>query len=338
MQPQQFAEIPKPKLLEQVRQAIKVRGYAQSTEDAYCNWIKRFILFHGKRHPSEMSVLEAEQFLSFLAEVEYVSASTQNQALSAILFLYKHVLNSPLEQRIDASRAKAYRHVPMVMSIEEVRKLLEQLSGTKRFMAELTYGAGLRLLEVHRLRIGDIDFEAKRLLIVDGKGRKDRYTILPSDLVRPLQRQIAIVASLHATDLLNGVGQAVLPRAFFRKSWEASRQLRWQFVFPSKSIFHDSRTGNSGRWHVNPSGLQTAIRDAAEKAGITKRVTVHTLRHSFATHMLHDGCDIRTLQVLLGHTHVNTTMIYAHVNDNFSLTNRSPLDRHGLHGAGHVDA
>lgn len=326
-----FSDLPKPRLLDQARQAVKVRGYAQSTEDVYCHWIKRFILFHDKRHPSTMAAKEVEQFLSYLAEIEYVSASTQNQALSALLFLYKHVLNSPLEQRVQASRAKNYRHLPTVLSVEEVRKLLCEMTGTMRLIAELTYGAGLRLLEVHRIRVGHIDFEAKRVQVLDGKGRKDRYTFLPDDLVKPLQRQLAIVAATHVDDLLKGLGSVVLPRAFARKSKEASRQLRWQFVFPSKSTFHDPRTGNSGRWHLNPTGLQSAVRDAAERANFNKRVTVHTLRHSFATHMLHDGCDIRTLQSLLGHANVNTTMLYAHIHDNFHLAARSPLDRHALH-------
>jgi integron integrase len=327
------SELPKPRLLDQVRQRVKVRGYAQSTEDAYCYWIKRYILHHNKRHPSAMAIHEVEQFLCHLADVECVSASTQNQALSAILFLYKHVLNSPLEQRIQASRAKHYKHLPTVLSVGEVRRLLAEMTGTMRLMAELTYGAGLRLLEVHCIRVGHLDFEAKRVQVLDGKGRKDRYTFLPDDLVRPIQRQLALVAETHAEDLLKGLGDVILPRAFFRKSKEASHQLRWQFLFPSKSTFHDARTGNSGRWHVNPSGLQNAVRNAAERANLNKRVTVHTLRHSFATHLLHDGCDIRTLQALLGHSHVNTTMLYAHIDDNFSLKARSPFDSHALHQA-----
>lgn len=323
--------LPKPKLLDQVRQRIKVRGYAQSTEDAYCYWIRRFIIYHNKRHPSAMAVREVEQFLCHLADIEFVSASTQNQALSAILFLYKHVLNSPLEQRIQASRAKHYKHLPTVLSVDEMRRLLAEMTGTKRLMAELTYGAGLRLLEVHRIRVGHLDFEAKRVQVLDGKGRKDRYTFLPDDLVQPIRRQLELVADTHAEDLLRGLGGVILPRAFFRKSKESSHQLRWQFLFPSNSTFHDPNTGNSGRWHVNPSGLQEAVRTAAEKAKLNKRVTVHTLRHSFATHLLNDGCDIRTLQALLGHSHVNTTMLYAHIDDNFSLKARSPLDSHVLH-------
>jgi integron integrase len=334
MEPLQLALIPKPRLLDQVRQTIKVKGYADATSQVYCMWIKRFILFHQKRHPNTMNILEVEQFLGHLAEREHVSAATQNQALSALLFLYKYVLETPLNERIQAKRAKNYKHLPAVMSVDEVRRVLAQLSGTQRLMAELTYGGGLRLLEVHRIRIGHIDFETKRIQILDGKGRKDRYSFLPEDLIKPIQTQIAAVAALHSDDLLKGLGSAILPNAFFRKSKEASSQLRWQFLFPSKTTFNDPKTGNSGRWHVNPTGLQNAMRAAVEKAGIQKRVTVHTLRHSFATHMLRDGCDIRTLQALLGHTHVNTTMLYAHIEDNFNLTARSPLDRHALHAHG----
>jgi integron integrase len=322
--------IPKPRLLDEVRQIIRLRGYAEATAQAYCHWIKRFILFHGKRHPNTMAVPEVEQFLGHLAEREFVSASTQNQALATLLFLYRHVLRTPLADRIQASRAKRYKHLPTVLSVDEVRRLFGAMEGTPRLMAELTYGAGLRLLEVHRIRVGHLDFDAKRIQVLDGKGRKDRYTLLPQGLVPALQRQIAGVARIHADDLGKGLGSVILPYAFFRKSKEASRQLRWQFLFPSQTTFSDPKTGNSGRWHVGPGCLQKAIRRATECAGLTKRVTVHTLRHSFATHMLRDGCDIRTLQVLLGHGHVNTTMVYAHIDDNFSLTTRSPLDRHAL--------
>jgi integron integrase len=324
-------DVPKPRLLDQVRQIVRRRGYAAATEQAYCHWIKRFVLFHNKRHPDTMAVPEVEQFLSYLVEKENVAAATQNQALSALLFLYKHVLSSPLDERVEASRAKRYKHIPNVISVDEVRRLLSCMDDAKRLMAELTYGAGLRLLEVHRIRVGHLDFENHRIKVLDGKGRKDRITLLPRDLVEPLLRQVRHVAEVHAADLSRGLGAAVLPYAFHRKSKEASRQLHWQFLFPSPTTFVDPKTGNSGRWHVNASGLQLAVSKAAAAAKLHKRVTVHTLRHSFATHMLRDGCDIRTLQVLLGHGHVNTTMVYAHINDNFTLTTRSPLDRHALH-------
>ena len=320
----------KPKLLDRVRLAIRRKNYSDSTEQSYCYWIKRYILFHGKRHPDTMAEPEVEQFLSYLADSEKVSASTQNQAMSALLFLYRYVLEAPLSEAIQASRAKEYAHLPSVLSIAEVGSLLAKMTGTRRLMAELTYGAGLRLMEVHRLRVGHIDFAAKRLHILDSKGRKDRYTLLPEGLIKPIQSQIAAVASVHNDDLRQGLGSAVLPRAFHRKSWEASRQLRWQFLFPAKTTFHDNRTGNSGRWHANPKQLGVAVRKAAVAAGIQKRVTVHTLRHSFATHMLQDGCDVRTLQALLGHNNLNTTMIYAHINDNFCMSTPSPYDRHLL--------
>jgi integron integrase len=251
--------------------------------------------------------------------------------------LYKRVLRQPLDERIEMSRAKRYQHLPTVLSVDEVRRLLDGMHGTQRLMAELTYGAGLRLLEVHRIRVGHLDLDNNRLRVLDGKGRKDRITLLPLALREPLLQQLAHVAQLHAQDLNRGLGSVVLPFAFFRKSKEASRQLHWQFLFPSPTTFVDPKTGNSGRWHVNATGLQLAVSKAAALAKLHKRVTVHTLRHSFATHLLRDGCDIRTLQVLLGHTQVNTTMVYAHIDDSFSLATRSPLDRHALHGlaAGH---
>lgn len=316
-----------PKLLDRIRQGVHLRGYAHATEEAYCHWARRFILFHHKRHPETMGAPEVEEFLTHLAEVEYVSASSQNQALSALLFLYKHVLRRPLPESISAARAKHYKHIPTVLSVSDVQRLFEQLSGTPRLMAELTYGAGLRLMEVHRLRVGHIDFESLRMHVLDGKGRKDRTTLLPETLAHDLEQHLLKVRQLHVDDLRGGFGSAVLPYAYYRKSNTASRQFRWQFVFPASRIFRDPRSGNSGRWHVNPSVLQRAVRAAAEKADIRKRVTVHALRHSFATHMLQQGCDIRTIQTLLGHTHVNTTMIYAHVVDNLRLASRSPLDQ-----------
>ncbi len=320
--------VPKLKLLDHVRQVVRRRGYAQATADAYCHWIKRFVLFHGKRHPRDMGVAEVEQFLSHLTEQEHVSASTQNQALSGLLFLYKRVLLMPLDQRIEASRAKRYKHLLVVLSVGEIGQLLAAMQGTQQLMAQLTYGSGLRLMEVHRIRVGHLDFDHNRLHVLDSKGRKDRITLLPRGLHAALRAQMARVAQLHVVDLAKGLGSAVLPFAFFRKSSEASRQLRWQFLFPSGTTFNDTKTGNSGRWHVNETGLSSAVRKAAEAAQLNKRVTVHTLRHSFATHMLQDGCDIRTLQMLLGHSQVNTTMLYAHINDNFCLTTRSPLDCH----------
>ena len=247
--------------------------------------------------------------------------------MSALIFLYKAVLRAPLEERVQAARAKQYQHIPTVLSVDEVRRLLEHLEGTAQLMAQLTYGAGLRLLEVHRLRVCDLDFEAKRVHVRDGKGRKDRSTLLPAALVSPLRNHLAQVSALHTEDLLLGYGFSVLPRAYYLKNKGASSQFRWQFVFPATKLFHDLKTGLSGRWHISEKVLQTAVRKAADSAEIHRRVTVHTLRHSFATHLLQDGYDIRVIQSLLGHTNVNTTMIYAHIADNLGLSTRSPFDR-----------
>jgi integron integrase len=317
----------KPRLLDRVRQCIHIKGYSPATESAYVYWIKRFIFFHHKQHPALMGVDEVQEFLTNLAEQEHVSSSTQNQAMSALLFLYKAVLRTPLEERIQASRAKRYQHIPTVLSVDEVRLLFEQLNGTSRLMAQLTYGSGLRLLEVHRLRVCDIDFAAKRVHVRDSKGRKDRSTLLPSSLIPDLRSHLARVSALHTEDLMLGYGNSVLPRAYHLKSKTASRQFRWQFVFPATRLFHDLETGLSGRWHVNESVLQRAVHRAADQAKIHRRVSVHTLRHSFATHLLQDGYDIRIIQTLLGHTNVNTTMIYAHIADNLGLSTRSPFDR-----------
>ena len=320
-------EPPKLRLLDRIRQRVLTKGYAQSTSDAYCYWAKRYILFHHKRHPSEMGSPQVGEFLSYLAEDQHVSSSTQNQALSALLFLYKEVLGATLGKTLDTVRAKQYHHLPTVLSLDEVHRLFNQMSGTSKLMAELTYGAGLRLMEIHQLRIGHLDFDARRVQVLDGKGRKDRLTLLPQGLIPSLQKHLAMVEAIHEDDLKRGLGNAVLPRAYYLKNKSASRQLRWQFVFPASGIFHDKNTGNSGRWHVQPKVLQKAVHDAADRARIQKRVTVHALRHSFATHLLQDGCDIRTIQTLLGHTNVNTTMLYAHIADNHRLATRSPLDK-----------
>ena len=274
-----------------------------------------------------MGVDEVEMFLTHLAEMEHVSSSTQNQAMSALLFLYEFVLLAPLEERIQAARAKRYQRIPTVLSVNEVRWLLEHVKGTARLMAQLTYGAGLRLLEVHRLRVCDLDFHAKRVHVRDGKGRKDRSTLLPEALIPALREHLDRVSALHTEDLMLGFGNSVLPRAYHLKNKGASKQFRWQFVFPASRIFHDKVTGLSGRWHVNVSVLQRAIHKAADLAKIHRRVSVHTLRHSLATHLQQDGYDIRIIQTLLGHANLNTTMIYAHIADNLGLSTRSPFDR-----------
>lgn len=321
-----------PRLLDQVRNKTRLKGYSRSTEKSYAYWVKRFVLFHGKRHPVDMGLSEVEQFLSFLASSKLASSSTQNQALSALLFLYKHVLDQPFEVPVKALRAKRYDYIPTVMTVEEVHRLFAHLHGTQRLIAELTYGSGMRISETHGLRVQDLDFASRRILVRDGKGRKDRFTLLPARLVAPLQSHLLGVKELHVSDLARGYGASVMPRSYARRMTRASRDFIWQFVFPSRVLFHDAMTGISGRWHVNASSLQKAIPLAARAAGIEKRISAHTLRHSFATHLLQNGCDVRRIQVLLGHTHINTTMVYAHIVDSLQLAVVSPLDAIALAG------
>lgn len=324
--------IREPRLLDKLCSKVRLKGYSRSTEKNYSYWVKRYVLFHNKRHPADMGVKEVEAFLSNLAVQENSSASTQNQALSALLFLYKHVLDQPIDSPVKALRAKKYDYIPTVLTIDEVQKLFASLSGTLRLMAELTYGSGLRISETHNLRVQDVDFTNRRILVRDGKGRKDRFTILPDKLVAPLQRHLIKVKELHVKDLAGGYGASVMPRAYAKRMPHASKDFIWQFVFPSSSLFHDESTGFSGRWHLHKSTLQKAVQRAARAADIRKRVSVHALRHSFATHLLQDGCDVRRIQALLGHTHINTTMVYAHIVDGQQLAVVSPLDRHGSMG------
>ncbi len=323
------AVIREPRLLDRLVGKVRLKGYSRSTERNYAYWARRYILFHGKRHPAEMGVNEVEAFLTHLAAQGQASASTQNQALSALLFLYKHVLDQPIDSPVKALRAKRYDYIPTVLTIDEVHRLFAGLSGTVRLMAELTYGAGMRISETHNLRVQDIDFSSRRIVVRDGKGRKDRLTILPHKLVAPLQRHLVRVKELHVRDLAGGYGASVMPRAYARRMPHANRDFIWQFVFPSSSLFHDRNTGLSGRWHVHVSTLQKAVQRAAKAADIRKRVSVHALRHSFATHLLQGGCDVRRIQNLLGHTHINTTMVYAHIVDGLQLAVVSPLDSHG---------
>lgn len=301
--------------------------FARATESNYSYWARRFILFHDKRHPREMGLPEVEAFLGHVASRDRSSAATQNQALSALLFLYRSVLKQPFEAPVNALRAKRYDYIPTVLTVIEVQRLLGAMSGTPRLMAELTYGAGLRVSETHRLRVQDLDFQDRRILVRDGKGRKDRFALLPECLVSPLQKHLLKVKSQHTEDLGRGYGASVTPSAYARRRSNASKDFIWQFVFPSNVLFHDARSGASGRWHINVSTLQKAIHDAAGRADIRKRVTAHALRHSFATHLLLNGCDIRRIQLLLGHTHINTTMVYAHIVDAQRLAVTSPLDR-----------
>lgn len=319
--------IPELRLLDSLRSKIRLKGYSRSTEKTYCHWVRQYVLYHDKQHPKDLGAKEVEAFLSALVSIRHASSSTQNQALSALLFLYKHVIGHPIDTPIKALRAKKYEHIPSVLSVEEVRSLLDCMAGVPKLMAELTYGSGMRVSETSGLRVQDLDFANKRIVVRDGKGRKDRFTLMPVSLLDQLQAHLIKVKRLHVSDLAKGYGASVLPWAYAKRMSTASKDFAWQFVFPSKVLFHDNRTGLSGRWHVNRSTLQDAVRVAARRAGLQKRASIHTLRHCFATHLLQTGCDVRKIQTLLGHSHINTTMVYAHIVDAYQLGVTSPLDR-----------
>ena len=323
-----MSEKPPPRLLDQLRAKTRLLHYSLRTEDAYADWVKRFILFHGKRHPREMGVPEIEAFLTDLAVEKQVAASTQNQALSAILFLYQKVLDIELP-RIDALRAKRPERLPVVLSIDEVRAVLDGMEGTERLQAELLYGAGLRLLECCRLRVKDVDFERRQLAVRDGKGEKDRMAPLPVRLETKLRAQLEVVRRRHERDVAQGFGRVWLPYAYVRKWPNADRELGWQYLFPSSRLSIDPRSGDGvlRRHHRHENLLQKHVKRAALEAGLTKRVSCHTFRHSFATHLLEGGADIRTVQELLGHADVSTTMIYTHVLQRGACGVVSPLDR-----------
>lgn len=314
------------KLLDRVRDAIRLKHYSIRTEQAYADWIKRFILFHKKRHPAQMSEKEVTEFLTHLAREGKVAASTQNQALSALLFLYKEVLRQEIGWLDGVERAKKPARLPVVLSREEARKLLGELSGTPRLMASLLYGSGLRLMECVRLRVKDIDFGYAQITVRDAKGGKDRVTMLPVELAAPLQRHLARVQAQHDEDLEDGYGTVFLPFALDRKFPNAEREWAWQYVFPSSRLAMDPRTGKKQRHHMAEGILQSAVKLAVRKSGLTKPASCHSLRHSFATHLLERGSDIRTVQELLGHKDVSTTMIYTHVLNRPGLGVRSPLD------------
>ena len=316
-----------PKLLDQVRDRIRVKHYSLRTEQTYLSWIKRFIYFHGKRHPKDMGGREVEAFLSHLAVEGQVSASTQSQALSALLFLYKEVLEQDLPWLNNVVRAKPSKHLPVVLTVAEVRSVLKRLDGVKWLMASLLYGSGIRLMECLRLRVKDIDFERHEILVRDGKGMKDRVTMLPASVVEPLQEHLAKARVLHQKDLAEGFGEVYLPFALAKKYPNAGREWGWQYVFPSSKRSIDPYSGKERRHHLDEKVLQRAISAAVREAGLVKPASCHTLRHSFATHLLQSGYDIRTVQELLGHSDVSTTMIYTHVLNKGGRGVVSPLDR-----------
>ena len=315
-----------PRLLDQVREALRTRHYSRRTEKAYVGWIRRYVIFNGKRHPREMGETEVTRFLSDLAVERNVSASTQNQALAALLFLYRVVLGIELKWLDAMVRAKRPQRLPVVLTRREVRDLLGRLRGTTWLMASLLYGSGLRLLECARLRVKDVDFERGEILVRDGKGRKDRVTMLPASVKGPLREHLAWVRRVHAADLRRGLGSVEMPDALNRKYPNAARDWSWQWVFPATRHYTVAETGERRRHHLHETVLQRAVTQAAREAAIAKPASCHTLRHSFATHLLEAGQDIRTIQELLGHRDVSTTMIYTHVLNRGGLGVRSPLD------------
>ncbi len=318
---------PKKKLLDQMRDILRTRHYSIHTEKSYIQWARRYILFHNKRHPKEMGIPEIEAFLTHLVVNENVAASTQNQALAAILFLYRYVLKQPIpDEPIENIRSRKPKRLPTVLTHDEARRVIALLSGPHQLIAQILYGSGLRLNEALRLRVKDLDFERRQIIIRSGKGDKDRATVLPEALIHPLRFHLESVRVIHQQDLANGYGAVYLPSALARKYPNASRQWIWQYVFPAPRLSVDPRSGALRRHHLAASSVQKAIRRAAAKAGIQKHVTPHTLRHSFATHLLEHGYDIRTVQELLGHKDVRTTMIYTHVLQRGGLAVRSPLD------------
>lgn len=323
-----FHPNPKLKLMEQVREVLRYHHYAYRTEQTYCQWILRYIHFYNrKRHPKDMGGKEVERFLSHLASREHVAASTQKQALNALVFLYRDVLHKPLDQSIAPIRSKRKKQPPTVLTIEEVERVFTQMKGTHLLMAKLIFGSGMRLMECIRLRIQDIDFGNNNISIRFGKGGKGRITYLPVFIREELLQHLLQVKELHRKDLEEGFGEVFMPGALAKKYKKAGWETGWQYVFPSRSRSKDPRSGKERRHHVLESGLQKAVKAGVKKAGIDKRATVHTLRHSFATNMLENGINIRVLQDLLGHADVKTTEIYTHVMRKDITALQNPLDR-----------
>jgi len=320
---------PKPtqkKLLEQVRDAIRAKHYSLRTEKTYLDWIRRYILFHNKRHPREMGVPEVQDFIVHLATQGNVSASTQNQALSAVTFLYRHVLGVELQFPTDTIRPGRSKPLPVVLTPQEARVVINNLSGLPKLMTKILYGSGLRLMECMRLRVKDIDFGNRQIIVREGKGEKDRFTILPDSIIEDLQSHLMIVKAIHEKDLKEGFGETSLPYALAQKYRSASKEWIWQYIFPASVRSIDPVSKKEKRHHLDPGVLQKAVRKAAQQAKINKPISPHIFRHSFATHLLQNGYDIRTVQELLGHKDVKTTMIYTHVLQRGGLAVKSPLD------------
>ncbi len=316
----------KPRLLDLVRDRIRARHFSIRTEQTYLGWIRRFILFHDKRHPAEMGRAEVESFLTHLAVEGKVAASTQNQALSSILFLYKEVLEVDIGWLTDVVRARRPERLPVVLSSEEVRRVLAHLEGPHWLMANLMYGSGLRLMETLRLRVKDVDFDYRQITVRDGKGAKDRVTVLPDGVIDPLLRHLDQLKVRHEIELKSGGGDVQLPMALDRKYPNAGREWGWQWVFPSDRLSEDPRSGARRRHHVYETSIQRAVKGAMRKAGVIKHASCHTFRHCFATHLLERGYDIRTVQELMGHKDVTTTQIYTHVMKRGAGAVKSPLD------------
>jgi integron integrase len=318
------------KLLDRVRAAIRARHYSRRTEEAYVPWVRRYILFHAKRHPDQMGAAEVAAFLSSLTTDQRVSASTQNQALSALLFLYRHVLGKELGTLPEVPRAKRPARLPVVLNRAAVVAVIGKLTGVTKIIGLLLYGAGLRLGECLELRVKDLDFDLGQITIRRGKGQKDRVTMLPGAARELLRQHLEVVRGIHVADVEQGLGRVVLPDALARKYPNAASEWGWQFVFPAARICRDLRWGPPSRFHVHESAVQRAVGEATRRAGVSKNAGPHTFRHSFATHLLENGYDIRTVQELLGHHDVSTTMIYTHVLNRGGLAVRSPADRLGI--------
>jgi len=336
MQPQQPTSKPQEKkLLDQVRDHLRLKHYSFRTEETYVSWIKRFILFHGKRHPRDMGAAEIEAFVMHLAVERNVAVTTQNQALSAILFLYKYVLKKEVETPASLVRPGRPKRLPTVLTSAEVTRVIAQMHGVSKTMTKLLYGSGLRLMECMRLRVKDLDFENRQIIVRDGKGENDRATVLPDSLIAELKLHLEDVRALHEKDVREGYGETNLPYALNVKYPNADREWIWQYIFPASQRSTDPQTGSVRRHHLDESVLQRAVREASQRAKISKPVSPHTFRHSFATHLLQNGYDtqhlrfwagVRTVQELLGHKDVKTTMIYTHVLQRGGLAVKSPLD------------